>query len=279
VRLILIDTNFCNTGDSAALINFSVIDNVRAGFRVDNLCVPDTVNVTDTSLGAVTYLWVSSDGQTSTNRTPGFIYSTPGTYIIKQYVFNPNTCNLVDSTERTFQANALPVPGFIYNPNPSQENTPTRFTSTASADVVRWLWDFGDGASSTQRDPVHQYIKPNPANIVCQTVFNAAGCADSLCIPVESLINIVNELPSAFSPNGDGINDLFLVRGFGISKMTLRVFNRQGLMVFETTSQSVGWDGTFKGIAQPMDAYAWTLDLEYFNGEKVRKKGDVTLLR
>ena len=61
--------------------------------------------------------------------------------------------------------------------------------------------------------------------------------------------------------------------------MTLRVFNRQGLMVFETTSQSVGWDGKFKGIPQPMDAYAWTLDLEYFNGEKVRKKGDVTLLR
>jgi gliding motility-associated-like protein len=279
VRLILIDTNFCNTGDSAALINFSVIDNVRAGFRVDDLCVPDTVNVTDTSLGAVTYLWVSSDGQTSTGNTPGFLYSTPGVYTIKQYVFNSNTCNLVDSTERTFTASALPVPGFIYNPNPSQENTPTRFVSTASSDVVRWLWDFGDGATSTQRDPIHQYIRPNPGNIVCQTVFNEAGCVDSVCIPVESIINIINELPSAFSPNGDGVNDLFFVRGFGISKLTLRVFNRQGLMVFESASQSVGWDGKYKGIPQPMDAYAWTLDLEYFNGEKVRKKGDLTLLR
>lgn len=279
VRLILVDTNFCNTGDSTAIVNFSVIDNVRAGFRVDNLCVPDTVNVVDTSFGGLTYLWVSSDGQTSTAPIPQFIYNTPGQYTITQTVFNPNTCNLQATTTRTFQANPKPVPGFFYNPNPSQENTPTRFTSTASPDVVRWLWDFGDGTSSTQRDPLHQYITPNPANIVCQTVFNAAGCFDSLCIPVESIINIVNDLPSAFSPNGDGINDVFIVRGFGISKMTLRVFNRQGLKVFETQTQSIGWDGKYKGALQPMDAYAWTLDIEYFNGEKVRKKGDVTLLR
>lgn len=279
VRLVLIDTNFCNSGESKALVNFSVIDNVRAGFRVDNLCVPDTVNVTDTSAGAITYLWVSSDGQTSTASRPDFVYNTPGTYTIKQYVFNNNTCNLVDSAERTFVANPKPVPGFFYNPNPSQENTPTRFTSTASNDVVRWLWTFGDGNSSTQRDPIHQYIAPNPANIVCQTVFNAAGCFDSVCIPVESIINIVNDLPTAFTPNGDGVNDVFQVRGFGISKMTLRVYNRQGLMVFESRSQNIGWDGTFKGAPQPMDAYAWTLDIEYFNGEKVRKKGDVTLIR
>jgi gliding motility-associated-like protein len=279
VRLILIDTNFCNTGDSSALVNFSVIENVRAGFRVDNLCVPDTVNIADTSLGALTYLWVSSDGQRSTATVPPFIYTIPGSYTIKQYVFNPNTCNLVDSTERSFVANAKPVPGFFYNPNPSQENTPTRFTSTASNDVVRWSWTFGDGGTSTQRDPIHQFVAPNPANIVCQTVFNAAGCFDSTCIPVESIINIVNDLPSAFSPNGDGVNDVFIVRGFGIAKMTLRVFNRQGLMVFESRTQSLGWNGTYKGTPQPMDAYAWTLDIEYFNGEKVRKKGDVTLLR
>lgn len=279
VRLILIDTNFCNTGDSSAIVNFSVIDNVRAGFRVDNLCVPGRVNVTDTSFGALTYLWQSSDGQTSTGTVPNFTYTTPGTYTITQTVFNPNTCNLQATTTRTFVANARPVAGFFYNPNPSQENTPTRFTSTASNDVIRWQWSFGDGGTSTQRDPIHQYIAPNPANEVCQVVFNAAGCTDTTCLDVESIINIVNELPSAFSPNGDGVNDLFFVRGFGISKMTLRVYNRQGLMVFESRSQSQGWDGKFKGAPQPMDSYAWTLDLEYFNGDKVRKKGDVTLIR
>lgn len=278
VRLVLIDENFCNTGDSSGIVNFQVVDNVKAGFMVDNLCVPDTVNIVDTSRGALTFLWVSSDGQTSTDPAPNFIYSTPGNYSIKQYVFNPNTCNLVDSTVRSFQANSPPTAGFFYNPNPSQENTPTRFTSTSSPDVIRWLWDFGDGNTSTIPNPTHQYVRP-AINNVCLTVFNSAGCFDSLCLPVESIINIVNDLPSAFTPNGDGVNDRFLVRGFGIVKMTLRVFNRQGLMVFETRSQNIGWDGTYKGIPQPMDAYAWTLDIEYFNGDKQRKKGDVTLIR
>ncbi|MFY7838811.1 MAG: PKD domain-containing protein [Lacibacter sp.] len=278
VRLVLIDSNYCNLGDSSGFVNFQVIDNIRAGFRVSNVCVPDTINVVDTSLGALTYLWVSSDGQTSTNPVPGFIYNTPGTYTIKQYIFNPNSCNGVDSTERTFQAIGPPTAGFTYNPNPSQENTPTRFTSTASADVLQWLYDFGDGTTSTQRDPIHQYVTPG-INTVCQTVTNAAGCVDSVCIPVESIINIVNDLPSAFTPNGDGVNDVFMVRGFGITKMTLRVYNRQGLMVFESRTQNIGWDGKYKGIPQPMDAYAWTLDVEYFTGEKLKKKGDVTLIR
>lgn len=278
VRLVLIDSNYCNLGDSSGLVNFQVIDQVKAGFSISSACAPDTVKVKDLSTGALTYLWVSSDGQTSTKNLPGFTYTTPGTYSIKQYVYNSNSCNLVDSATQSFSVVGQPTAGFYYNPNPSQENTPTRFTSTASSDVVKWFWDFGDGDTSALRDPIHQYIKP-ATNTVCQTVTNAAGCQDSVCIPVESLINVVNDLPSAFTPNGDGVNDVFMVRGFGITKMTLRIYNRQGLMVFESRSPNIGWDGKYKGVPQPMDAYAWTLDVEYFTGESQRKKGDVTLIR
>ena len=240
--------------------------------------MPDTAKITDLSVGSLSYLWLSSDGQSSNATVPNFTYATPGLYTIRQYIFNPNSCNLIDSATQSFQAVGQPTAGFFYNPNPSQENTPTRFTSTASADVVRWFWSFGDGDTSALRDPVHQYVKP-AINTVCQTVINAVGCQDSICIPVESIINIVNDLPSAFTPNGDGVNDVFMVRGFGIAKMTLRVYNRQGLVVFESHSQNIGWDGKYKGTPQPMDAYGWTLDVEYFTGEKFKKKGDVTLIR
>jgi gliding motility-associated-like protein len=278
VRLELIDSNYCNLGDADSIVSFQVIDNIRAGFSISSVCVPDTINVIDTSLGALTYLWVSSDGQRSTDPVPAFVYNSPGTYSITQYIYNSNSCNLVDSTTRSFLAVGPPTAGFIFNPNPSQENTPTRFTSTASDDVVSWVWDFGDGDTSILRDPIHQYTTPG-INTVCQIVRNAAGCIDSVCIPVEAIINVVNDLPSAFTPNGDGVNDMFFVRGFGITKMTLRVYNRQGLMVFESRSQNLGWDGKYKGTPQPMDAYAWTLEVEYFTGEKFRKKGDVTLIR
>lgn len=278
VRLILIDPNFCNVGDSTAVINFQVQSTITAGFTVPNGCAPYRPQITDRSVGASSYLWVASDGQTSTSPTPNFVFNNPGTYTIRQYIYNDNSCNLVDSALQTFTVIAPPRAGFTFSPNPSQENTPTRFTSTASADVVRWLWLFGDGDSSNLRDPVHQYVSEGTFD-ACQIVFNAAGCVDTLCQPVQSLISISNDIPSAFTPNGDGINDVLYVRGFGITKMTLRIYNRQGLKIFESTSPNVGWDGTYKGVPQPMDTYAYTLDIEYFNGERVRRKGDVTLIR
>jgi PKD repeat protein len=96
VRLVLIDSNYCNLGDADSIVNFQVIDNIRAGFSISSVCVPDTINVIDTSLGALTYLWVSSDGQQSTDAVPAFVYNTPGTYSITQYIYNSNSCNLVD---------------------------------------------------------------------------------------------------------------------------------------------------------------------------------------
>jgi gliding motility-associated-like protein len=278
VRLILIDTAFCNAGDSISLLNFQVASTIRAGFTVSNGCVPLRPVIRDTSLGAATYLWVTSDGQRSTAAQPDFIFNTPGIYTITQTIFNPNSCNLTDQTERTVVVFAPPTAGFTYNPFPSKENEPTRFTSTASPDVVDWDWDFGDGSRSDQKDPTHQFNATGLYN-VCQIVTNTNGCKDTLCQSVEAIIATLQDLPTAFTPNGDGINDIFLVRGFGITKMTLRIFNRQGLLVFESKSQNIGWDGTYNGTPQPMDAYAWTLDVEYFTGEKFRKKGDVTLIR
>jgi gliding motility-associated-like protein len=265
-------------GDSASFLNFQVASTIRAGFSVENGCVPYRPVITDTSFGAVTYEWVTSNGQRSTLAQPNFIFNTPGTYTIKQIIANAFSCNLKDSTVRTFIVYGPPRAGFTYNPFPSQENEPTRFTSTASADVVKWDWFFGDGNTSGQKDPVHQYIAAGFFN-VCQIVTNANRCKDTICQSVQAVINTLQDLPSAFTPNGDGINDIFLVRGFGIVRMTFRIFNRQGLLVFESKSQNIGWDGNYNGSPQPMDAYAWTLDIEYFTGEKLRRTGDVTLIR
>jgi gliding motility-associated-like protein len=278
VRLKLIDTAFCNANDSFAIINFQVASTIRAGFSTDNGCVPLTPIVRDTSFGAVTYLWETSDGQQSALADPVFQFTSPGSYTIRQTIFNTNSCNLQDFTERTVVVYSPPTAGFTYLPFPSRENEPTRFTSTASADVVQWDWDFGDGTGSVQRNPVHQFVQDGNFN-VCQVVTNANQCKDTVCQSVRSIVLVLQDLPNAFTPNGDGVNDIFQVRGFGIVKMTLRVFNRQGLLVFESNSQQNGWDGTYNGVPQPMDAYAWTLDIEYFTGEKIRRKGDVTLIR
>jgi gliding motility-associated-like protein len=86
-------------------------------------------------------------------------------------------------------------------------------------------------------------------------------------------------VPNAFTPNGDGVNDVLFVRGRNITSMRLIIYNRWGQKVFETTSQEVGWDGTFRGRPLPPDVYAYYLEVVCGDGETYTTKGNVTLLR
>ena len=61
--------------------------------------------------------------------------------------------------------------------------------------------------------------------------------------------------------------------------MNLIIFNRQGKLVFQSVSQNIGWDGKYKGQLQPFDAYAYVLEVQFADGNRVTKKGDITLLR
>jgi gliding motility-associated-like protein len=86
-------------------------------------------------------------------------------------------------------------------------------------------------------------------------------------------------IPNAFTPNGDNENDVLFVRGPVVEEMLFRVFNRWGELVFESTSRSVGWDGTFKGRPCDPDVYDYYLEGICVGGEEVLIKGNVTLIR
>ncbi|MFQ5446576.1 MAG: gliding motility-associated C-terminal domain-containing protein, partial [Saprospiraceae bacterium] len=86
-------------------------------------------------------------------------------------------------------------------------------------------------------------------------------------------------IPNAFSPNGDGHNDVLYVRGNILESLEFAVYNRWGQKVFETTDQSIGWDGTFKGKLLTPDTYGFYVKARCFNGEEYFKKGNILLLR
>ena len=93
------------------------------------------------------------------------------------------------------------------------------------------------------------------------------------------MITPLLDVPNAFTPGRFGRNGVVNVAGFGIVKLTWKIYNRWGQLVFATNDRKIGWDGTFKGQLQPMDVYAYVLDAEFFDGQKVRKTGDITLIR
>jgi gliding motility-associated-like protein len=108
---------------------------------------------------------------------------------------------------------------------------------------------------------------------------NNVGCSDTICHPIAARIVPLLDVPSAFTPNNDGINDRLFVRGFGIRRMKWKIYNRWGEMVFETSDRTHGWDGSYKGSLQPNEVYHYILDVEYSDLSKYQKKGDITLLR
>jgi gliding motility-associated-like protein len=86
-------------------------------------------------------------------------------------------------------------------------------------------------------------------------------------------------VPNAFSPNGDGNNDVLEVYGRGLAKVDLTIFNRWGEKVFDSNNQWQGWDGNYKGIESPAGVYTYYVEAIYLNGKTKEKKGTITIIR
>lgn len=285
-KLILKDTAYCNNPDDSTF-TISIADNVKAIIGTPATgCVQYNAVFNNNTLNGVTYLWdfgdpASGANNTSTAVSPTHLYATAGSYVVRLTATNIGTCNITHDTTFTITVYNSPIPDFTFAPAPPLENTPTTFTNLSSPDAVRFKWVFGDGDSllTTSRAPIqHQYNATGTFN-ACLTAYNIAGCDSVICKPVSALINPVVDVPNAFTPQSGDVNSVVMVRGFGIAKMQFIIWNRWGQKVFETNNRSQGWDGKVKGVVQPMDVYAYTLSVEFFDGVKVTKKGDITLIR
>jgi gliding motility-associated-like protein len=281
VRLVLTDTNYCNAPDTFP-IQLRVSPLVDALFTTPaSGCAPYNALFTNTSLGGQQFLWSFGDGTTSTAISPTKLYAVPGTYTIKMIAIDSSTCNIIDSTQQTITVSGKPRADFTYAPNPPEENIITTFTNLSDI-VPKYKWLFGDGDSllTYRIDTIvrHQYKQTGTYN-ACIIATNQFGCPDTVCKPIQAIVNPLLDVVSAFTPNGDGINDRAVVFGYGVSKMTFRIYNRLGQLMFETADARNGWDGKFKGKPQPMDAYGFTLDAELISGEKVKRSGSITLIR
>ena len=286
VTLTLNDTAYCNFPlDTVKLLY--VAQNVSAKFSTPAIgCVPDSAQFANNSIAGQQFYWNFGDpasgvNDTSTAMTPIHLYTNIGTYTITLIAVDSTTCNVSDTATFTVTMMGKPTAGFTFTPLPPQPpNTPTVFTD-ASSPAVKYQWFFGDGSSETKTTPdtvVHQYNKTDTFQ-ACLVVTNQSGCMDTACHPVPAVINPLLDVPNAFTPGRFGQNAVVKVVGFGITHMVWRIYNRWGQMVFESDDPNIGWDGTYRGVVQPMDVYAYTLEAEFSDGTHASKKGDITLIR
>ncbi|MCS6934101.1 MAG: PKD domain-containing protein [Chitinophagales bacterium] len=240
------------------------------------MCEGNQIQFTNYGNPAATYVWYFDDGNTSSQYSPAHTYAQSGVYDVTLIITDTTTCNVHDTLTKTFHVWEQPVAMFYTTSDTFKFENPVSFFNQ-STDYEQLFWDFGDGQLTTEENPTHIYYTIG-WHTVCLTAVNGI-CTDTFCKRIYIRFTKMIGVPNAFSPNGDGINDVVKVEGKGIVKLVFRIFNRWGEKVFESTDQSIGWDGYYKGVLQEMDAYAYYVEAELINGENVLLKGNITLLR
>lgn len=155
---------------------------------------------------------------------------------------------------------------------------------TYSSDVTSVNWSPTSGIFRS--NPPAITVKPNNTTEYTVEATNPGGCISRDKVSVMVVCDNANVyLPNTFSPNGDGVNDMFYLRGSGLFTVrSFRVFNRWGEMVFEKTlvnpnDISFGWDGKHKGIALPPDVFVYTAEVICNNNTPLIFKGNVALIK
>ena len=146
-----------------------------------------------------------------------------------------------------------------------------------------YIWDANTTLSNTTI--YNPTARPTAAN---GTVYRLTATDLDGCIAVDTIIIWVQNplcgepyifVPNAFTPDGDGLNDRVFVRGSEITDVEFAIYDRWGELVFQTSSQNTGWDGTFKGKNLPPDVYGYYLRCKCDDGTLFFKKGNITLIR
>ncbi|MES2628678.1 MAG: T9SS type B sorting domain-containing protein, partial [Bacteroidota bacterium] len=154
-----------------------------------------------------------------------------------------------------------------------------QFLSNTVGDAV-WFWNFGDGTTSTAKNPVHEYSQTG-AYVVTLDVRNQFGCDARDTLDRLITVSRVPEIfiANTFTPNKDGKNDLFRIFGQNIRLENFKIFNTYGNIVFETNELARGWDGTYNGDPAPSGTYYYTAVIYDEVNVRYEREGTITLIR
>ena len=249
-------------------------------------CEPLTVSFSINSTPGAKYVWNFGDGTGSTAQDTTHTYKH-GIYGVTLTVTDPFGCTQTYEVGNYITVDTTVIAAFTTTADTGvlydyTSNNTFQFTSQSS-NADSYSWTFGDGTTSTDENPSHTYTEIG-TYYVKLIVCDSLGCCDTANFGPIHIQNLNDYyLPSAFTPGGAS-NNHFHILGFGLQNADLRVYDRWGELVWEGTGADAtdandGWDGTYKGKAQPMDVYVWYASATLATGKTVTKKGNLTLIR
>lgn len=250
--------------------------------KAQNGCAPlsklEFAPIVNTNISS--YAWDFGNGKTSTEQNPTNIsIDNSGSYNVKLTVTNGLGC--ANTATKTLEAYPTPTSDFDFNTNVSYANPEVKFhDKSTNGNIISWDWTFGDNVNSfsKEKDPTFVYNEIGKYSVSLK-VKTDKGCENMVTRTVDVKEEVQLYVPSGFSPNGDGSNDVFQVVGNSIQKFDLSIFSRTGQLIYHTTELSKGWDGSLKGQQVPIGVYAYKIQYQAKDNDTKTLTGSITIVR
>lgn len=251
-------------------------------YSEDSVCFPDAVQFTDlsTAVSPISYLWFFGNGDSSTLPNPIVNYDSVGLYNVFLQIRTDDKCidTLFKAVDSAVQVFPRPSSGFYFSDSTATIKTPfITFTDTSSNWTNRTLF-LGDGGVSYDSLVYYAYKDVGIFEVV-QVVENQFFCTDTTIKTIEITDVFEFIMPNVFTPNGDGINDLFRPTACGVADYKVTVFDRWGNTRFKSETLAIGWDGRVDGYKSDSGTYFYVAEVTDFTGKKYIFKGTVSLFR
>lgn len=278
VKLLVITSNACS--DSIEKV-VTVIEHPNIMLTGDDeVCLNEQVSLNASSSQASTnFTWNSSNGNAGTGNPINILGNTAGNINVNVQATNNQGCITDSSFTNRIMVNDLPVPVIDTTLVSLRDGVELAFIDATNIPIQSRTWQFIP--SWTGSNPREVFILKDTATYQASlTLIDTNGCAGTT---EESFFIVIPNnyyLPSAFTPNDDGLNDVFKIPGYiNVQSFSMRIFNRWGEILFETTDPNQGWDGTANGIKVMDGTYGYMIEILDFNQKKIFRKGSITILR
>jgi len=251
------------------------------------ICVPEDVQFKSNATPASTHRWIiysNNMRDTLYGNNETYTFTEPGRYSIDYKAYEAEACAAEISLSNYINAGLKPTALFSFDPIEAEVGDTIYFTNESTGVNVHYNWSFGDGSNSTEENPIHVYYAENSDDYnVILTVSDDAGCQDMYNLSVPVVDNHVLYVPNSFTPNKDGLNDVFLpvVACVDPKRYYLVVYDRNGSVVFTTNDTKMGWDGTINGKDCPSGVYTYFISYYRYNNlkQELLKTGKINLIR
>lgn len=256
----------------------------------DTYCSGDELEMIDMSSVAAPsqnaqWNWYLDENFISASQNATSEFNAPGLYDVRLEVTTNHGCSSDSTMPSALQIYPTPEAGFVLKKDEVLMYSPVvHVESDASADVMQWEYDFGDGtAVETFAEGNHTYEAWDDYTIT-QTVYNVFGCSASIQKNVSVLASLQVNIPNAFTPDGNGHNDFFkpVLYGADVLQYSFIIFDRWGKVVYETEDPEGCWNGQMNndGVKVQDGVYNWRLKIRSSDDPILRvQQGNVTLIR